>query len=58
MWEYKVINVPAVAFKFENVIVSTQDVCDRMGDEGWELVNFQCFDVSSKLVMIFKRKKA
>lgn len=55
-YEYKVIEV------FENINNQNeiQNKCDKMGEDGWELVNFQSyilFGTTSGFVLIFKREK-
>ena len=34
-----------------------QEQCSLLGELGWELVNFQCYDMSSKFMLVFKREK-
>lgn len=55
-YEYKVIEV----FEDINNQNEIQNKCDKMGEDGWELVNFQSyilFGTTSGFVLIFKREK-
>ena len=49
-WEYKFVKSDDV-----NYPILLEDDCNDLGENGWELVNFQYTD--DLLLMIFKREK-
>lgn len=53
-WEYKTIRL-IWAFKTEDKDM-LEEKCNELGKEGWELVNFQYYDMSSRCMLIFKRE--
>jgi len=58
MWEYKT-EICGSAFDTKR---SLKQKCDEIlfknGNEGWELVNFQCADMfGSMMIFVFKREK-
>lgn len=55
-FEYKmiIINCKATTKRTENEI---EEVCNKYGEEGWELVNFQVYDLATKVGLAFKRIK-
>lgn len=54
LWEYKTFIVGSTfkSIKEEDI----QKKCNELGKEGWELVNFSGYDMSTKLVFIFKKE--
>lgn len=55
--EYKTVILRSSIFKSSNVDAEKlQKKCNELGKEGWELVNFQSYDLSTKFMMIFKRE--
>lgn len=55
-WKYKVVNINVYFNTGDGCKEKIQSVCDEMAKEGWELINFQCYDASSKFLLIFKRE--
>lgn len=56
-WEYKTVKLNSAVFKSANVDAEMlQRKCNGYGKEGWELVNFQNYDMSTKFMLIFKRE--
>ncbi|MGV8983378.1 hypothetical protein [Clostridium sp.] len=57
MWEYKT-EIFGCSFDTKR---SLKQKCDEVlfkcGNAGWELVNFQCADIGSKMLFVFKREK-
>lgn len=56
-WEYKVLNINAHFKTGSRVEKILQEQCSLLGELGWELVNFECYDMSSKFMLVFKREK-
>lgn len=56
-WEYKVVNMPCLFKTGAGAEKMLQEKCEQLGEKGWELVNFQCYDMASKFMLIFKRRK-
>ena len=56
-WEYKVLNINAHFKTGSGAEKALQERCSPLGKLGWELVNFQCYDISSKFMLLFKREK-
>lgn len=56
-WEYKVLNINAHFKTGSGAEKVLQEQCSLLGELGWELVNFQCYDMSSKFMLVFKREK-
>lgn len=54
-WEYKVLNINAHFSTGSGAEKKLQETCSIYGKDGWELVNFQCYDMSTKFMLIFKR---
>ena len=54
--EYKVVNVNT-RLTGSRTEKELQDTCDELGKEGWDLVNFESYDLSTKFIPIFKREK-
>ena len=55
--EYKTVILRSSIFKSSNADAEKlQKKCNELGKEGWELVNFQSYDLSTKFMMIFKRE--
>jgi hypothetical protein len=55
MLEYKVINLGVAFSSGKGVEKAVQEKCDLMAKQGYELVNFQSYDASTKILLIFKR---
>lgn len=56
-WEYKTVLLRSAIFKSSSVDAEMlQRKCDKLGEEGWELVNFQNYDLATKFMLIFKRE--
>lgn len=55
-WEYKVVNINAHFKTGAGAEKAIQDQCSLLGQLEWELVNFQCYDMSTKFMLVFKRK--
>ena len=56
-WEYKAVNL-GVTFKTgEGAMKMIQEECNKLGEQGWELVNFQNYDLATKFMLVFKRPK-
>lgn len=57
MWQYKT-EVFGSAFKTsEGLKKASQELLDKAGNEGWELVNFQCIGGSGSVTMfVFKKR--
>ena len=55
-WEYKTINLYIFFNTGSGVAEKVQEACDEQGKFGWELVNFQCYDLSTKCLLVFKRQ--
>ena len=53
-WEYKTVILDA-KFKKDSTIRVIDEECNKYGSDGWELVNFQNYDLASKFMLIFKR---
>ena len=53
-WEYKSIKL-VWTFKTADKDM-LEEKCNELGKEGWELVNFQYYDMSAKCMLIFKRE--
>lgn len=56
-WEYKALNINAHFKTSSGVEKAIQEQCSLLGELGWGLVNFQCYDMSSKFMLVFKREK-
>lgn len=56
-WEYKTVNINVHFKTGAGAEKAIQDQCSLLGELGWELVNFQCYDISSKFMLVFKREK-
>lgn len=55
-WEYKTVNLGCFFNTGKGNENMLQRKCSELGKEGWELVNFQNYDLSTKFMMIFKRE--
>lgn len=56
-FEYKTVILRSSIFKSSDFDAEKlQRKCNELGKEGWELVNFQNYDLSTKFMMIFKRE--
>ena len=53
-WKYKTVIIDA-KFKKDSTIRVIDEECNKYGSDGWELVNFQNYDLASKFMLIFKR---
>ncbi|PNS09718.1 DUF4177 domain-containing protein [Solilutibacter silvestris] len=53
-WQYKVIEIEITLFSGK-LTERMQEELDRMGPQGWELVNTVQANPSSSLRMVFKR---
>ena len=56
-WEYKILNINAHFKTDSGAEKAIQERCPLLGKLGWELVNFLCYDISSKFMLLFKREK-
>lgn len=56
-WEYKVLNINAHFKTDSGAEKILQEQCSLLGELEWELVNFQCYDMLSKFMLVFKREK-
>ncbi len=54
-WEYKTVNINVHFKTGSGAEKAIQDQCSILGELGWELVNFQCYDMSTKFILVFKR---
>lgn len=56
-FEYKTVILRNSIFKSANDDATNIHIkCNTMGKDGWELVNFQHYDLSLKCMLIFKRE--
>lgn len=53
-WEYKTVILDAKIRK-NSTIKAIEEECNKYGEDGWELVNFQNYDLATKFMLIFKR---
>lgn len=44
-WKYKVLNINAYFKTGSGTEKILQEQCSLLGELGWELVNFQCYDI-------------
>ncbi len=55
-WEYKYMHVDAKISDKKTIDLLNQQL-NRMGEEGWELVNFTTILVDMRYAFVFKRRK-
>ena len=55
-WEYKYLHVDAKISDKKTVDLLNQEL-NKMGEEGWELVNFTTILVDVRYAFVFKRRK-
>ena len=56
-WEYKVLNINCHFNTGDGAAYKIQEKLDKMGEDGWELVSCQCYDMSTKFMLVFKNNK-
>ena len=56
-WEYKVLNINCHFNTGDGAAYKIQEKLDKMGEDGWELVSCQCYDMSTKFMLVLKRIK-
>lgn len=56
-WEYKVVNMSCTFKTGSGAEKMLQQKCDELGKDGWELVNFQNYDMATKFMLVFKKPK-
>lgn len=56
-WEYKTVNINVHFKTGAGTEKAIQEKCSLLGESGWELVNFQCYDLATKFMLVFKREK-
>lgn len=58
MWEYKTETFDSIFDTKRSLKVKCNAILEKCGNEGWELVNFQCVGaLGSMMILIFKRAK-
>jgi hypothetical protein len=58
MWEYTTETFNTVFDTKKSLKRKCNIILERCGNEGWELVNFQCTDaIGTMMIMVFKRAK-
>lgn len=58
MWEYKTEIFNSVFDTKRSLKEKCDATLERLGKDGWELVNFQCVGAAgSMMIMVFKRAK-
>ena len=56
-FEYRTVILRNSIFKSsDDDATNLQIKCNAMGKDGWELVNFQNYDLALKCMLIFKRE--
>ncbi|HKL79371.1 MAG TPA: DUF4177 domain-containing protein [Mobilitalea sp.] len=56
MWEYKTETFDSIFDTKSSLKKKCNAILEKCGNEGWELVNFQCAG-GSMMIFIFKRAK-
>lgn len=54
--DYKVVNINAHFKTGAGAQIAIQDKCTELGEQGWELVSCQCYDLSTKFMLVFKKE--
>lgn len=58
MWEYKTETFGSLLDTKRSLKEKFDAILERYGNDGWELVNFQCVGASGSVtVLVFKRQK-
>jgi hypothetical protein len=58
MWEYKTATFNSLLDTEKSLKIKSNKMLDQHGEEGWELVNFQCAGAfGSMMIFVFKREK-
>lgn len=58
MWEYKTETFNSVFDTKRSLKEKCNAILEKYGNEGWELVNFQCIGaLGSMMILVFKRAK-
>lgn len=58
MWEYKTETFNSIFDTKRSLKEKCDAILKKYGNEGWELVNFQCIGaLGSMMILIFKRAK-
>lgn len=58
MWEYKTETFDSTFDTKRSLKEKCNAILEKCGDEGWELVNFQCAGAfGSMMILVFKRAK-
>ena len=55
-WEYKYTYIDAKISDKKTALLLNEEL-NRLGDEGWELVNFAMVLIDARYVFVFKREK-
>jgi hypothetical protein len=57
MWEYVTVTFGSAWDTKKSIKLKSDEVLNKYGSEGWELVNFQCAGAyGSMMIFVFKRK--
>jgi hypothetical protein len=58
MWEYKTETFDSIFDTKRSLKEKCNAILEKCGNEGWELVNFQCAGgLGSMMILVFKRAK-
>jgi len=58
MWEYKTETFDSIFDNKRSIKEKCNAILEKYGNEGWELVNFQCVGAfGSMMILVFKRAK-
>jgi len=58
MWEYKTETFDSIFDTKRSLKEKCNVILEKYGNEGWELVNFQCVGaLGSMMILVFKRAK-
>lgn len=53
-WEYKSIKTET-KLTISGTANRIEEICNFYGAEGWELVSFQSYNMSTRFILVFKR---
>lgn len=55
-YQYKTITINGLFKTGKGMNSEFQKILDEYSNEGWELVNFQAWDLGSKILVVFKKE--
>jgi len=56
-YQYKVVTIGIFFKSGKTIDKAVEDKCNELSDQGWELFHFESDNITSKVILIFRKEK-